>query len=510
MMTGQHSANLYAAYAANFPAPERLLLSTPAGASYSYADAERQSAQVANYLVSLGLSPGDRVTVQVEKSAQNLWLFLGVVRAGLVYHPLNSAYTDDELRFFFADARPALVVCEAARATAIGAICADLGIAQPVVLERDGSGDLMPAVLGCSVHFNTACSNADDIAALVYSSGTTGQPKGIMLSHGNLASNATVLCNLWGFRQDDCLLHMLPIFHVHGLFVALGCVLMSGASMRWHSRFDVRDAVQDMPGCTVMMGVPTYYTRLLSVPEFDAHLCRNMRLFISGSAPLLPETFERFKAVTGQAILERYGMTETGMNISNPLHGERKAGSVGLPLPGVEVRISGVQGESLGPGEVGDIEVRGPNVFVGYWNLPEKTAADFTPDGFFRTGDKGVVDADGYVSIVGRSKDMIITGGLNVYPREVELLIDGIDGVLESAVVGLPDADFGEKVVAVVVPDSNAHCSAMPDEDAIVDAVRAQAAAFKVPKQVFFAEELPRNTMGKVRKDLLRHTLSDR
>ena len=503
-MTSQHSANLYALYAQNFPASDSVLLTTQDGASYTYADAEQYSAQVANYLLGMGLQAGDRVTVQVEKSAENLWLFLGVIRAGLIYHPLNSAYTDDELRFFLADARPSLVVCDGEREAAITSLCAEAEVPHLALLNGDGTGDLMPAVSACSQQFETAHSQPFDVAALVYSSGTTGQPKGIMLSHGNLGSNATVLRDLWGFHQNDCLLHMLPIFHVHGLFVALGCILMSGASMRWHQGFDVDAALQALPNCTVMMGVPTYYTRLLSCAKFDAAVCRNMRLFICGSAPLLPETFNAFEARTGRTILERYGMTETGMNISNPLNGPRKAGSVGLPLPGVEIKLCGADGECVPPGEVGDILVRGPNVFVGYWNQPEKTMADFTSEGFFMTGDKGSVDADGYISIVGRSKDMVITGGLNVYPRELELIIDEMAGVTESAVIGLPDADFGEKVIAVVVADG----SVPLDEFSIRNAVRAHAAAFKVPKQVYFVEELPRNTMGKVRKDLLRSSFA--
>jgi len=352
----------------------------------------------------------------------------------------------------------------------------------------------------CAAHFETVATSATDLAALVYSSGTTGRPKGIMLSHRNLVENVSVLVDYWGFGPDDCLLHALPIFHVHGLFVALGCVLMTGSSMRWLKSFNVAAVMQNLPHCTVMMGVPTYYSRLLAEPAFNAPSCARMRLFISGSAPLLADTFFEFERRTGHTILERYGMTETGMNTSNPLHGERRAGTVGLPLPGVTVRICDADNRELGVNEVGALQVRGANVFSGYWKLPAQTAQDFTADGFFNTGDQALVDEDGYVSIVGRSRDMVISGGLNVYPKEIELLIDELPGVKESAVIGLPDADFGEVVVAVVVLVEGATLSA----EWIRDAIRDRVANFKVPKKVLFIDELPRNAMGKVQKDLLR------
>ena len=499
-MTTDEPRNLYTAYAQRFAAPSATLLTTDAGATFTYADAEVRSAQVANFLVGLGLGAGDRVSVQVEKSPENLWLFLGVLRAGLVYHPLNTAYTDEEVRYFLSDAAPSLLVCDGARCEALQALCDESGVPRLLTLDADGSGSLVEGARGCLAEFDNAATTAGDLAALVYSSGTTGRPKGIMLTHGNLVSNARTLVDLWGFGPGDCLLHALPVYHVHGLFVAIGCVLMSGASMRWLSRFDVEMVVRHLPACTVMMGVPTYYTRLLADTGFGADHCRGMRLFISGSAPLLPDTFAAFEARTGHAILERYGMTETGMNTSNPLDGERRPGTVGLPLPGVELRVCGPDNAPLAAGEVGDLQVRGPNVFAGYWNMPDKTAEDFTDDGFFITGDNAVIEADGYVAIVGRSKDMIISGGLNVYPKEIELTIDALPGVLESAVIGLPDRDYGEQVTAVVVPDGSREVSS----DDIGSAVRARAAGFKVPKQVFFTEELPRNTMGKVRKDLLR------
>ncbi|MCB1842863.1 MAG: AMP-binding protein, partial [Halioglobus sp.] len=428
------------------------------------------------------------------------------IRAGLVFHPLNTAYTDEELDYFLRDAEPAVMVCDGARRDGLQPLCAAAGVGELFTLNTDGSGSLMSAAAGCSVEFVDAPTATGDVAALVYSSGTTGRPKGIMLTHGNLVSNASTLAQLWGFSEHDCLLHALPVYHVHGLFVAIGCVLMSGASMRWLSAFRVDTVLEHLPHSSVMMGVPTFYTRLLAADDFNAQRCRSMRLFISGSAPLLAETFLAFERRCGHRILERYGMTETGMNTSNPLVGERRPGTVGLALPGVEVRVCGEGGAVLPANEVGDLQVRGANVFCGYWKMPDKTAEDFTADGFFNTGDKGVIAQDGYVSIVGRGKDMIISGGLNVYPREVELLIDALPGVLESAVIGLPDEDFGECVAAIVVPDGPAELNA----DAIREAVRQRAAAFKVPRAVFLTEELPRNAMGKVRKDLLREQFAAR
>jgi len=480
------------------------LLTTGSGESFTYGDAAQRSAQVANALVELGLEVGDRVSVQVEKSPESLWLYLGVIRAGMVYHPLNPAYTNEELGYFLGDAAPSLFVCDASREQELRGLCDQAGVANLLTLSGDGSGSLVAAVQRCPVQFETVHAVAGDLAALLYSSGTTGRPKGIMLSHGNLLANASVLVDYWGFSGDDCLLHVLPVFHVHGLFVALGCVLLSGASMRWLSKFDVPGVLENLPLSTVMMGVPTYYTRLLAEPAFGAHSCESIRLFISGSAPLLTDTFVEFEQRTGQVILERYGMSETGMNTSNPLQGRRRAGTVGFPLPGVTVRVCGADNQILGSGAVGDLQVKGANVFAGYWNMPDKTAEDFTPDGFFITGDKGRIDEDGYISIVGRSKDMVISGGLNVYPKEIELLIDELPGVLESAVIGLPHPDFGEVVAAVVVLEEGARLS----EEGIRSAVKEQAANFKVPKQVFFVENLPRNTMGKVQKNVLRQNYS--
>lgn len=498
------NGNLYAHFQQHFPADlgERLLI-TSQGRSVSYAEAEDASSRLANTLLQVGGTPGDRVTVQVEKSAENLFLYLACLRAGLVYHPLNTAYKASELTYFLGNAEPSIVICSsAALATMKTAVPSNSGTVL-LTLDADGSGTLMDKAEDASAEAEVAHKEGCDMAALLYSSGTTGQPKGIMLSHDNLRNNAETLVQLWGFSASDRLLHTLPIYHVHGLFVAVSCVLMSGASMVWHSGFDSEAAVVALPDCTVMMGVPTFYTRLLENPEFDSECCSNMRLFVSGSAPLLAETFEEFQTRTGHTILERYGMSETGMNTSNPLHGERRAGTVGPPLPNVSVRIVDDAGISVPDGEPGDLQVRGPNVFPGYWRMPEKTAEDFTEDGFFNTGDKATIDADGYVSIVGRAKDMVITGGLNVYPKEIELVIDEIAGVKESAVIGIPHDDFGEAVIAVVVPETDA-----PSADRIIEHCKNLLANFKIPKRVEFVEVLPRNAMGKVQKNLLREEYS--
>lgn len=504
-MSPDQSLNLFDAYQQCFPAPERVLLTTLDGRTFSYADAERYSAQVANFLVALGLQPGDRVSVQVEKTPESLWLYLGVIRAGMVFHPLNTAYTDTELAFFLEDAGTALLVCDPGRADSLASLCKSLGGTQLHTLDASGGGSFAQGMREQAETFETVATAGESVASLVYSSGTTGRPKGIMLSHANLVANATTLASLWGFSDRDCLLHALPTFHVHGLFVAIGCVLMSGASMRWLPRFDVDTVMQALPHATVMMGVPTFYTRLLAQPAFTSEACRSVRLFISGSAPLHAETFRAFRLRTGLDILERYGMTETGMSASNPLKGHRKPGTVGLPLPDVTLRICNDSQEVLGPGEIGELQVKGPNVFIGYWNLPDKTAEDFTGDGFFRTGDQATRDEEGYYAIVGRAKDMVISGGLNVYPKEIELLIDAIEGVRESAVIGLPDADYGEMVAAVVVAEPGSALS----EDAIRDALRPLVAAFKLPKRLFFVPELPRNTMGKVQKAHLRQVFGE-
>lgn len=500
---GKH--NLYQLFDTAFPAdPESTLLQTGDGHCYSFGDARRESGRLANYLVSLGARPGDRVTAQVDKSPQALWLYLACLRAGLVYHPLNTAYQASELEYFLGNARPRIVVCAAHTESLFQALAGRAGVEDVLTLEADGSGSLCGGARDCDDSFDTLAREPDDLAALLYSSGTTGRPKGIMLSHANLASNGRTLVKLWGFTSEDVLLHALPVFHVHGLFVAIHCVLLSGASMRWLHKFDAGEVMSQLPHCSVMMGVPTYYTRLLAEPAFSREVCARMRLFISGSAPLLAETFGDFEQRTGHRILERYGMTETGMNTSNPLRGERRAGTVGPPLPDVEVRVVDPQGAVLPDGEAGDLQVRGPNVFRGYWEMPEKTREDFTDDGFFNTGDKATISADGYVSIVGRAKDMIICGGLNVYPKEIEQILDGLEGVTETAVIGVPHPDFGEAVVAVIVPGIKGGV----DESTVIEFSKAQMANFKVPKRVFLVDELPRNAMGKVQKNLLREQYS--
>tara|TARA_R110001592_G_scaffold363372_1_gene685959 strand:- start:65134 stop:66654 length:1521 start_codon:yes stop_codon:yes gene_type:complete len=505
-VNSQTNLNLYSRFRAAFPKDSsKILLRTSSGATYSYEDAEHESARLANCLVELGVSVGDRVTVQVDKSPQALWLYLACLRAGLVYQPLNTAYQVSELAYFLENAEPAIVVCTSQALELFESIAPAAGVSHILSLEKDGNGSLSIMAAECSTSFTTVTCQADDLAALLYSSGTTGRPKGIMLSHDNLAVNGNALVDIWGFQAEDVLLHALPIFHVHGLFVAISCVLFSGASMYWLDKFEIGEVMAALPASTVMMGVPTYYTRLLAEADFGRDTCAGARLFISGSAPLLTETFDEFKRRTGHTILERYGMTETGMNSSNPLHGERRAGTVGLALPGVELRVVSPLGDELPAGETGDLQVRGPNVFKAYWRMAEKTHEDFTADGFFNTGDKATISSDGYVSIVGRSKDMIICGGLNVYPKEIENILDGMAGVVESAVIGVPHSDFGEAVVAVVVPTGR---ETFAEQD-LINLCKAQMANFKVPKRIFMVKELPRNAMGKVQKNLLRERFAD-
>jgi malonyl-CoA/methylmalonyl-CoA synthetase len=468
---------------------------------YTYGDLDRISAALGHCLQALGVQKGDRVAAQVEKSPQAVFLYLACLRIGAVYLPLNTGYTLRELDYFFGDAEPRVIVCDPAKASDIGGLA---GARAVVTLDAEGSGSLMDGATDWTDLEPAACE-PDDLAALLYTSGTTGRSKGAMLTHRNLVSNALALRETWGFTGADVLLHVLPIYHTHGLFVAINTVLLAGARMIFLPRFDPDAVVPALAHATVMMGVPTYYTRLLARDDFDAQAARPIRVFISGSAPLLEETFAAFETRTGHRILERYGMTETGMNTSNPLHGERRPGTVGLPLPGVEVRVADDTGRPLAAGEVGVLDVRGPNVFKGYWRMPEKTAEEFRADGFFITGDIGAIGEDGYVSIVGRAKDLVISGGLNVYPKEVESLIDGLPGVLESAVIGLPHPDFGEAVAAVVVRQPGA---AITEVD-IIAAARAELAGFKVPKTVFFVEALPRNSMGKVQKNMLRADYGD-
>lgn len=480
---------------------EAPLLTTPDGTRFTYGDMRQATARYANLLLSLGLRPGDRLTAQVPKTPAAVWLYLASLRAGLVFHPLNEAYQKEELEYLVTDARPSLVVCHPQSAPVFAAI-ESVRFCRVLTLDEHGQGSLADAAASQPAEFTTVVRSGSDLAALLYTSGTTGRPKGAMLTHANLASNARVLVDAWGFTADDCLLHALPIFHAHGLFVGLGCAIMSGASMMLLPQFDATAALRWLPECTVMMGVPTYYTRLLATGRLNREICRRMRLFISGSAPLPPEVFRAFRAQTDHDILERYGMTETGMNCSNPLRGERRAGSVGQPLPGVVLRIAGPGDRPLPVGGTGEIQIKGPNVFPGYWGSPHRNAESFTSDGFFRTGDLGWLSDDGYLTIVGRNRDLIITGGLNVYPREVENVIDSLPGVAESAVVGVPHPDFGEAVVAVVVPTTSA------TEADIRQALRGRLANFKLPKRVLTVRELPRNAMGKVDKATLRRSLA--
>jgi len=493
--------NLYAAFdeiSGRFSS--KTVIETAEGAAYTYADLHSESAKVANALVSLGCRQGDRVSVQVAKSPQALFLYLGCLRAGCVFHPLNTGYKAHELDYFLSNAEPSVVVCDAADLSRIQELASLHGISNVLTLNADGSGSLSELVACNDSHFETAVCAPDDMASLLYSSGTTGVPKGIMLTHENLLSNGRTLVEFWGFSDRDVLLHALPIFHVHGLFVAVSCVLLAGGSMRWLSGFQIDQVLAELRRSTTMMGVPTYYTRLLADDRFGAEHAENMRLFVSGSAPLLEDTFYEFEARTGHRILERYGMSETGMNTSNPLFGERKAGTVGLPLPSVSVRVVDDYGVPVKSGEIGNIQVKGPNVFKGYWKLPEKTEQDFTHEGFFDTGDKGCFDNEGYLSIVGRAKDMVITGGLNVYPKEIELVIDELEGIVESAVIGVPHLDFGEAVIAVVVLKPG-----FPfDESELISQIKDTLSSFKVPKRILVREELPRNTMGKVQKAVLR------
>jgi malonyl-CoA/methylmalonyl-CoA synthetase len=490
--------NLYAHIERAAPAdPGNTLLITDSGTEVSWRELREQTARLAALLLALGLQRGDRVAVQVEKSPQALFFYLACLRAGVAYLPLNTAYQRGELSYFLSDAQPRLMVCRPHSEAEVRGLAADAVV---LTLDEEGCGSLTDAARVQPVVFDTARVAADDLAAIIYTSGTTGRSKGAMLTHRNLLSNAQVLVQAWGFTAGDVLLHALPMFHVHGLFVANHCALLAGARMLWHRKFDPRAVLRDLPRATALMGVPTFYTRLLAEPAFTSEVCRSVRLFVSGSAPLLLDTFEAFERRTSQRILERYGMSEAGMICSNPLDGARRGGTVGRPLPGVAVRVAGEHDRALPAGEVGGIQIRGENVFQGYWRMPEKTREEFSADGWFRTGDVGVFDADGYLSIVGRAKDLIITGGYNVYPKEIELAIDALPGVLESAVVGLPHPDFGEAVTAVVVPRSGATLS--PQQ--IIQTLKRELANYKIPKRVILVPDLPRNAMGKVQKSLLR------
>jgi malonyl-CoA/methylmalonyl-CoA synthetase len=496
------SSHVFAAVTARIADPARLFIETPDGQQISFAAMLARSAALAHALREVGVAVGDRVAVQVEKSPEAILLYLACLRAGAVFLPLNTAYTLAELAYFLDDAEPTLVVCDPERADGVRALVA--GRPTPIeTLDATGRGSLVARAAGKPSVFVDADRGPDDLAAILYTSGTTGRSKGAMLSHDNLLSNALTLMACWRFTGDDVLLHALPIFHAHGLFVATNVALLAGARMLFLPRFDADEILRLMPRATTLMGVPTYYVRLLQHPGLTRDACAHMRLFVCGSAPLLSETHAAWQARTGHAILERYGMTETGMNTSNPYDEERIAGTVGFPLPGVDLRVTDPdKGHALGPGEIGMIEVRGPNVFKGYWRNPEKTRSEFRHDGFFVTGDLGMIDHRGYVHIVGRGKDLIITGGYNVYPKEVETEIDALPGVLESAVFGVPHPDFGEGVTAAVV----ARPGSPLDGAAILAGLEGRLARFKLPKQVVVLPELPRNAIGKVQKAVLRET----
>ncbi|MFL5335794.1 MAG: malonate--CoA ligase [Geminicoccaceae bacterium] len=494
--------NLFEIFRRSFPADRgRTFIERPNGSVLSYGDLLDLSGRVARVLKDLGVKPGDRVAAQVEKSAAALLVYLGALRAGAVYLPLNTAYTEGEIRYFLGDAQPTLFVCRPEQQAQMASLAEELGVPHVLTLDERGDGSLWDRVRAATAGEVDVPRSKDDLAAFLYTSGTTGRSKGAMLSHGNLASNAKALRDTWRFTADDRLLHGLPIFHTHGLFVATNITLMAGGSMLFLPRFDLGEMMRLLPRATTMMGVPTFYTRLLSRPDFDRELVAHMRLFVSGSAPLSAETHKEFRERTGHAILERYGMTETNMNTSNPYDGDRIPGSVGKPLPGVELRITDPEtGAVLPPGAIGMIEIRGPNVFKGYWRMPEKTKAEFRDDGFFISGDLGYIDDRGYVYISGRGKDLIISGGFNVYPAEVEGAIEALPGVAECAVIGVPHADFGEGVVAVVTPKPGAGF----DEKEMLRRLGTELAKYKLPKRIIPADSLPRNAMGKVQKNELR------
>ena len=492
--------NLYEALISKHPPGQTAVFS--GGRSWNYGEIDRLAGLAADHLLAAGAAPGDRIVSQTETSPESLWFYLGCLRAGLVYLPLNTAYTADEVGYFLADARPRVVISSPEKVQIFSRLAAGKTEPQLLSLNDRGEGSAMEAFRKSQPESPVCPRDPGDLAAVLYTSGTTGRSKGAMLSHGNLLANEEALCRAWGWQTDDVMLHALPLFHVHGLFLGVNLPLMAGAKLHLLPGFDPEAVIRELPESTVFMGVPTYYTRLLASESLGPLPCRSMRLFISGSAPLSAQTFEAFQERTGHRILERYGMTETGMNITNPLEGERRPGTVGLPLPGVTCRIVDSQGRSVAAGETGMLEVKGGNVFQGYWQKPVESAKEFTADGFFRTGDLASCDEDGYFRLVGRGIDLIISGGLNVYPKEVEEVIDQLPEVMESAVIGVPHPDFGEAVTAVVVPARDADKERLPDE--IQKLIRERLANFKRPKRIHLTGELPRNTMGKVQKQHLR------
>ena len=496
--------NVYQHFASRFlSAPERPFLEDEDGATYTYADLDRATARVAAFLTSQNLRAGARVAAQIDKSPQGVFLYLGALRAGFCFLPLNTAYQETELAYFLGNAEPAVVVCRPDSAALFERLARGSEATRLFTLGARGEGTLTDALTDVASSFESPPTAASDAAVLIYTSGTTGRSKGAVVTHGNLTSNADVLCEAWKITERDVLLHALPMFHVHGLFVALHPLLGAGARLVFQRKFEPKRVLDALPRATMLMGVPTFYTRLLAEPGLSRACVAEIRLFVSGSAPLLEATFHAFAERTGHRILERYGMSEAGMIASNPYDGERRAGTVGMPLPGVSLRVVDDEGRELPRGQTGGIEIRGPNVFAGYFRMPEQTQQDFTTDGYFKTGDVGVLSADGYLSIVGRSKDIVITGGYNVYPKEIELLLDALPDVEESAVVGLPHDDFGEAVTAVIV----LRPGAVLTEESIVAELKSAIASYKVPRRVHFVKELPRNAMGKVEKKRLREQL---
>ena len=507
------NANLYALLQSRFPQDHsQAVIETISGKAYSYAMLEETTARYAGFIKALGVTPGDRIAVQVEKSPEALFLYLACLQSGAVFLPLNSAYQQGEIDYFLRDATPKVVVHQPKSEAWMHALCTKHGITHRFSLAEDAGAEIEQErgswhenAQKASPMLEIANREPDDVATILYTSGTTGRSKGAMITHRNLSSNALTLHAFWGFKPGDILLHALPIFHVHGLFVACHTALLNGSKMIFHPKFEARAAMSALSRATVFMGVPTMYVRLLAEDEFSMETCANIRLFISGSAPLLAETFHRFFERTGHIILERYGMTETGMITSNPLLGERRGGTVGLPLPGVALRVVDDAGRACPAGQIGGLQVKGDNVLPGYWQMPDKNMEEFTADGYFKTGDMGKIEIDGYVSIVGRSKDLVISGGYNIYPKEIELLLDEIAGVAESAVIGLPHPDFGEAVAAVIVKKPAATLIVAD----VMAAIKGKLAPFKLPKRVFLVDDLPRNAMGKVQKSTLRDRYAD-
>ncbi|NOX93590.1 MAG: AMP-binding protein [Alphaproteobacteria bacterium] len=494
--------NFYATLKSEFSRSlENPFLTVPYGVSFSYGDIDTLSAKIAGALKESGAKPGDRIVVQVEKSPANVALYLAAMRAGLVYVPLNTAYTAHELDYFLSNAEPTIFICDPLKENTLTAPAKHAGIETILTLGVGGNGTLTDAAQNATPENDICVRHADDLAVILYTSGTTGRSKGAMLSHGNLQSNALALNSLWGFTSRDVLLHALPIFHIHGLFAALHTAMLSASEILFLPKFDVNEVRDALPRASIMMGVPTFYSRLLSDPEFGKAECAHMRLFISGSAPLTTEAFSAFEARTGHKILERYGMSEAGMIASNPLDGARIPGTVGFPLPDISIRIQDDAGELVPTGETGNIEVKGPNIFKGYWRNPQKTAEEFTSDGFFKTGDNGSLDETGRLTLMGRSKDLVIAGGYNIYPKEIEAVLDAIEGIAESAVIGAPHPDMGEGVIAIMIAEN------APLEDTIIENALDALAKFKRPRKYFWLDQLPRN--AKVQKQILRECYKD-